>query len=149
MNLTPHFTLEELIFSQTALDKGIDNEPNDEVKENLLTLASGLERVRNLLGNPMLVSSGYRSAELNAVVHGVSDSAHLEGFAADFTCPDFGTPQQIVNFIHNNRVPLDQCIVEGAKNANNGWVHLSFDPKMRNEYMNAVFENGIAHYSKL
>ncbi len=141
MNLTPHFTLEELIFSQTALNKGIDNEPNDEVKENLLTLASGLERVRNLLGNPMLVSSGYRSAELNAVVHGVSDSAHIEGFAADFTCPDFGTPQQIVNFIHNNRVPLDQCIMEEK------WVHISFAPAMRNQYLVAKFINGVAHYA--
>jgi len=141
MNLTPHFTLEELIFSQTALDEGIDNEPNDEVKENLLTLASGLERVRNLLGNPMLVSSGYRSAELNAVVHGVFDSAHIEGFAADFTCPDFGTPQQIVNFIHNNRIPLDQCIMEET------WVHISFAPIMRNQYLVAKFINGVAHYA--
>ncbi len=141
MNLTPHFTLEELIFSQTALDRGIDNEPNDEVKDNLLTLASGLERVRGLLGNAMLISSGYRSAELNAAVHGVSDSAHIEGFAADFTCPDFGTPQQIVNFIHNNRVPLDQCIMEET------WVHISFAPDMRNQYLVAKFINGVAHYA--
>ena len=141
MNLTPHFTLEELIFSQTALDRGIDNEPNDEVKDNLLTLASGLERVRGLLGNSMLISSGYRSAELNAAVHGVSDSAHIEGFAADFTCPDFGTPQQIVNFIHNNRVPLDQCIMEET------WVHISFAPDMRNQYLVAKFINGVAHYA--
>ena len=80
--LTPHFTLDELTFSQTAVRHGIDNTPTPEIVDNLLRLAERLEEVRNLLGVPILVSSGYRSSELNALIPGASaSSAHVVGLA--------------------------------------------------------------------
>ena len=88
MNLTPHFTLEELIHSDTAKAKGIDNKPTRTEIANLMRLAQTLEEVRNVLGGKtIIISSGYRGEELNKAVGGVNDSAHRHGLAADFICP--------------------------------------------------------------
>ena len=139
--LTPHFALEEFIESQTAVRYNIDNSPSQGVKNNLMTLAQGLERVREVLSAALKISSGYRCTELNRKVGGAATSAHMDGFAADFTCPSFGTPEDIVQAIHKSGIQLDQCIQEGT------WVHISFDPRMRNQYLNAIFIKGTAHYT--
>ena len=100
--LTIHFSLEELTCSDTAVRLGIDNTPSDEVMANLNILAQGLEQVRTLLSlnnRPILISSGYRCSALNEALHGASNSAHMDGYAADFICPDFGTPLDIVKKI--------------------------------------------------
>jgi len=62
--LTPHFTLEEFTFSQTAARKGIDNTPHEGILDNLCILANGMENVRSLLNAPIYVSSGYRCPDL-------------------------------------------------------------------------------------
>ncbi len=142
MNLSPHFTLGELCFSSTAVRLGIDNTPNEEVIAHLGVLAQGLEQVRSLLGHPMHIDSGYRCDILNAAVRGSKTSAHLQGYAADFVCPDFGTPIEIVKLITGSTVAFDQCIQEGA------WVHISFDPRMRREVLTAHFANGTATYTQ-
>ena len=131
--LTEHFSLDELIFSSTAVRLGIDNAPPPEVVTNLTTLANGLELVRALLGNqPMHIDSGYRSAALNQQVGGVPSSAHVQGYAADFICPAFGTPLQIVEEIAASDIQYDQVIVECGR-----WVHLSFAPAMRRQLLTA------------
>ena len=141
--LTEHFSLEELIFSSTAVRLGIDNAPAPEVVTNLTTLANGLEQVRTLLGNqPMHIDSGYRSAALNKQVGGVPSSAHVQGYAADFICPAFGTPLQIVEEIAASDIQYDQVIQEGT------WCHLSFAPAMRRRVLTAHFDDGIATYSE-
>jgi zinc D-Ala-D-Ala carboxypeptidase len=64
--VTPHFTLEELIFSNTAVRLDIDNTPDEEALKNLQILAEGLEHVRTKLnGNAIRISSGYRCLPLN------------------------------------------------------------------------------------
>lgn len=141
MKLTEHFTLEELTFSQTAVRKGIDNEPSEAVKRNLRTLAEGLERVRAILIYPIRISSGYRSFYLNKAIGGSITSAHMDGYAADFTS-NFGTPNEIVRTLKRHGIQCDQCICEGT------WVHISFDPKMRNQFLTATFNNGVASYSE-
>ena len=141
MKLTEHFTLEELTFSQTATRKGINNEPSEAVKRNLKTLAEGLERVRGTLLYPIRISSGYRSYELNKLIGGSSKSAHMDGYAADFTS-NFGNPNEIVRTLKRHGIQCDQCICEGT------WVHISFDPKMRNQFLTATFNNGVATYSE-
>lgn len=133
MNLTDHFTLEELCLSSTAERQGIDNTPDSGIVENLKVLARGLETVRALLGRPMHIDSGYRCAALNAAVKGAKDSAHVKGYAADFICPGFGNPLEIVHAISSSALAFDQCIQEGT------WVHLSFDPKARKEVLTAHF----------
>jgi hypothetical protein len=142
MNLTPNFTLEELIFSSTAHARGISNTPTPDAVEHLHVLAAGLERVRAILGHAMHIDSGYRSPELNHLVRGVPNSAHVTGYAADFLCPEYGTPLEIVQRLHNDiDLEFDQIIQEGT------WVHISFAPAMRRQVLTAHFANGSASYS--
>jgi hypothetical protein len=144
MQLTEHFSLEELTFSSTAVARGIDNAPAPTIVEHLRVLAQGLEQVRAILNAPMKIDSGFRCVELNAIVRGVPTSAHLSGFAADFVCPAYGSPIEIVKKLTTppSVIEFDQLIQEGT------WVHISFAPTMRNEVLTAHFRGGKATYSR-
>ena len=122
--LSRHFTLEELIVSQAASRRGIDNTPAPQVVRNLRRLATLLEQVRKLLGGaPILVSSGYRCPELNAAVGGSKASAHMAGLAADFTAPGYGSVYQVARKIAASDLRYDQLIHEyGA------WIHIGLAP---------------------
>jgi hypothetical protein len=141
MNLSNSFTLEQLIFSETAVRKGIDNTPNDEQIANLTELAQVLERVQSLLGHPLHISSAFRSPKVNSLVGGSPTSAHMEGYAADFVCPSFGTPLEVCKAIVSSDLAFDQIIQEGT------WCHLSIDPRMRHETLTASFAGGKASYT--
>jgi zinc D-Ala-D-Ala carboxypeptidase len=122
--LTPHFTLEEFTDSQTAARMGLNNVPSSTSIErgNLQRTAETMEKVRALLGDkPVLISSGYRSPQVNAAVGGSKSSAHISGLAADFSCPGFGTPKHICKHLHAHMKALriDQLIHEYDT-----WVHL-------------------------
>jgi hypothetical protein len=121
MRLTPNFSLEQLIHSETAARERIDNTPDADLVDNLRLLAEGLEQVRMLTGFPLEISSGYRSSELNRRVGGAKSSQHTQGLAADFTCAEFGSPVDIIKAIRDSDIEFDQCILEYAK-----WVHISF-----------------------
>jgi hypothetical protein len=125
--LSRHFTLDELIVSQAAARRGIDNAPAPEIVRNLRRLAVLLERVRRLLGGtPILVSSGYRCPELNTVVGGSKTSAHLAGLAADFTAPGYGNVYEVARKISRSNIRYDQLIYEyGA------WIHVGLAPARR------------------
>jgi hypothetical protein len=142
VQLTEHFSLAEMIASSTATRLGIDNSPGLETITRLTATAVALERVRKLLGYQIHIDSGYRSPELNAAVKGAKTSAHLTGYAADFTCSQFGTPTEIVKVIAKSGIAFDQCIQEGT------WVHISFDPRMRQEVLTAHFGAGGTTYTK-
>ena len=128
--LTENFTLEELIASDTADAMGIDNTPGPDEEACLSFLADVLEEVRRILGDkPLFISSGYRCYELNVACGGADNSAHLYGLAADFTCPEYGTPLDICNTLlpYMETLAIDQLIWEW-----NGWVHLGLtagDPR--------------------
>ena len=127
MNLSQNFTLAQLTFSQTAARLGIDNTPGPEIIEHLTAVAVGLERVQQLLGHPILISSGYRSPALNASIPGsAKTSAHMEGWAADFTCEKFGDPMAVCKAISESELMFDQLILEYGR-----WAHISFKPPMR------------------
>jgi len=121
MWLTTNFSLEQLIYSETAERERIDNTPAPEIVNNLLRLARGLEQVRTLTGFPLEISSGYRCPELNSRVGGARTSQHTRGQAADFTCAEFGPPLEIIKAIRDSDIDFDQCILEYAR-----WVHISF-----------------------
>ena len=121
MQLSKHFSLDQLIRSETALERGIDNTPPPASVENLRRLADGLEQVQALLVNPLSISSAYRCPALNIAVGGSPDSQHVRGLAADFTCEDFGTPLAVAQAIGESDIEFDQCILEYAR-----WVHISF-----------------------
>lgn len=140
--LTPNFTLEEMTQSQTAVRRGIKNEANPVIKNNLTITAANMEEVRKLLcNNSIAINSGYRNLEVNRLIGGSSKSAHMEGWAVDFTCHKFGTPAQIVDVIKASDIKFDQLIEEGT------WVHISFAPARRKQVLKASFKNGKATYT--
>lgn len=121
MRLSENFSLEELTASETAARKGIDNTPSEEVIDNLKRLAAALQEVRALLNHrAILVSSGYRSPELNQAVGGSATSDHCKGLAADFICPSYGTPNDIIRAIAASDLSFKQVIREFDR-----WVHLA------------------------
>lgn len=144
MNLSEHFTLEEMLASAQGDRKGISNVPTQDVIQHLRITAEGLEKVRITLGSsPIHILSGYRCPELNRAVGGASGSAHMFGWAADFLCPTFGTPLEICKALVSSDLEFDQIIYEGT------WVHVSFDPKMRKDVLTARFhKDGPTTYTK-
>ena len=125
MNLSEHFTFEELTFSATGARKGIDNTPNMIASANLFRLAAFLEEVRKVLGKPMVVDSGYRSSTLNTLVGSKESSQHRVGAACDFRVGGM-TPRQICEAIKASDIQFDQLIQELT------WVHISI-PNHPNE----------------
>lgn len=140
MNLSPHFTLEELTHSQQAVRAKIDNTPDSTVLFGLTQIANLLEEVRQLLGeHPINISSGYRCTKLNTLIGGARTSQHVLGLAVDFICPSYGTPKEICQTLLASGLKFDQMICEGT------WVHLSLSAvgaALRNDVMTAVFEPG-------
>ena len=142
MNLSDHFSQDELTASQTATRQGIKNTPSTAVVENLRMLAALLEQVRTLLGDRSIhISSGFRSLALNRHIGSNDTSAHVRGYAADFTCPAFGTPIEVAKEIAESNLKFDQLIYEGT------WVHISCDPQNRRQLLTARFEHGHTYYT--
>lgn len=125
--MTENFSLEELIRSDYAVRKGLDNTPNPDVQANLLILAQGLERIRKLLGKPLIISSGYRSPKVNAGIGGASGSYHTKGLAADFTVPGM-TPAQVCYELEafKDQIQFDKVILEFPNSQSGGWTHVQF-----------------------
>jgi hypothetical protein len=120
MNLTPHFTLDELTSSEAAERNGWDNTPNETELANLKRLAAFLEEVKTALGGkPIMVSSGYRGKQVNDAVGSKDTSQHRLGCAVDFRVPQL-TPDQVVQAIIASGLPYDQVIREFDR-----WTHLS------------------------
>ena len=123
MNLTEHFTLEEL----TATDhRQFDNTPNETERANLVRLAGLLELVKVALGGkPVMVNSAFRSKQVNDAVGSKDTSQHRVGCAADIRVPGM-TPDQVVKAVIAAKLPFDQLIREFDR-----WTHISIpnDPK--------------------
>ena len=117
MNLTEHFTLEELTHTD---HRQFDNTPNDAEIANLVRLAEFLEKVKEVLGGkPIIVNSAFRSAEVNRAVGSSDKSQHRHGCACDFRVPSM-TPDEVVKAIVASDLKYDQCIREF-----NSWIHIS------------------------
>ena len=127
MKLSGHFSLAELTKSQTAVRKGIDNQPTLDHIENLTELCTHvLEPTRRNFGKPMVISSGYRSEELCEAIGSSKNSQHAKGEAADFEM--FGVDnKELAKYIKNNLV-FDQLILEfyNPDDPSSGWVHCSY-----------------------
>ena len=119
MQLTEHFTLEELITSEIAARHGLDNNPSLEVVANLERLARFLEEVRKILGKPIMINSAYRAPAINEAVKGSKSSQHLLGCAADIRVPNM-TPDEVVKAIIASNLQYDQLIREF-----DSWTHVS------------------------
>jgi uncharacterized protein YcbK (DUF882 family) len=120
MNLTPHFTLDELTASESADRNGWDNSPNDAELENLKRLADFLEQVKVVLGGkPVMINSAFRSKKVNDAVGSKDTSQHRIGCAADIRVPGM-TPDQVVKAVIASGIGYDQVIREFDR-----WTHIS------------------------
>jgi uncharacterized protein YcbK (DUF882 family) len=120
MNLTPHFTLDELTASESAERNGWDNSPNDAELENLKRLADFLEQVKVVLGGkPIMINSAFRSKKVNDSVGSKDTSQHRIGCAADIRVPGM-TPDEVVRKVIASGIGYDQVIREFDR-----WTHIS------------------------
>ena len=117
MNLTEHFTLEELTHTD---HREFDNEPNDAELENIKRLAEFLEKVKTVLGGkPIMVNSAFRSKQVNDAVGSKDTSQHRIGCAADIRVPSM-TPNEVVRAVIASGIGYDQVIREFDR-----WTHIS------------------------
>ena len=128
MNLSEHFSLEEATFSETAARLGINNQPSPQQLENMKKAAAGMEQVRALLGKSIRVNSWLRLPEVNVAVGGSKVSSHMDGWAIDFVCKEFGNPLAVCKAIEAAGIKFDQMIHEYSS-----WTHISFAPEMRGQ----------------
>jgi len=120
MNLTPHFSLDELTASESAERNGWDNTPTDAELENLKRLADMLEQVKVVLGGkPIMINSAFRSKKVNDAVGSKDTSQHRLGCAADLRVPGM-TPDEVVRKIVASGISFDQVIREFDR-----WTHIS------------------------
>ena len=122
IKLTAHVKLSEACKTST----GLNNEPNEEQINNLkLVCENVFEKARNHFGFPMYISCGFRSAEVNKKVGGVSNSDHLSGRALDIDCDVYGkiTNRELFDWIKEN-CEFRQLILEGGSK---GWVHVAYN----------------------
>jgi zinc D-Ala-D-Ala carboxypeptidase len=148
MKLSEHLDLSEVTRSDMAKRKGISNMPTPEHIENFKKLAENIfEPIRKHFGVPIMISSGYRSKELNKAIGGATSSQHLLGQALDLDMD--GTKNGVTNkmvfdYIKAN-LNFDQLINE----FDYSWVHVSYNPsgKQRKQILNAVKVGGKTSYT--
>jgi len=117
MNLSEHFTLEELTATS---HREFDNTPKANELANLMRVAALLEQVKTLLGGkPVMINSGFRSKQVNDSVGSKDTSQHRLGCAADIRVPGM-TPKEVVEAIMASDIPYDQLIKEF-----DSWTHIS------------------------
>ena len=143
MNLSKNLTLKEVIKSNTARRKGIDNSATGKHLENLVVTANQVfQPIREHFGVPIGVSSGYRSPDLNTAVRGSKTSQHCKGQALDLDADMHGgvTNKQIFQFIRDN-LQFTQLIWEYGDETEPNWVHVGYDPNnLKNQILIAYYD---------
>lgn len=123
-----HFTFTEFTRSETAIRLGYDNDPvlngeNDALCHIELLVTKLLDPIRDFIGEPVVITSGYRSEQVNKAVGGVPDSQHRKGQAADFIIPSIKTPLLTDLFWEiSDRFDFDQLIYYNKQ----GFMHISY-----------------------
>ena len=150
MNLSRNFTLSELIKSDTAIRKGINNNPNAEQIEKLKALCENiLQPVRDHFGR-VKITSGFRSVDLCLAIGSSSNSQHAKAEAADFECVGVDNAE-LADWIKDN-LPYDQLIVEyyTPGEPNSGWIHCSYvSDQPRASYLWAYRSEGKTKYKPI
>lgn len=129
-----YFTIEELTKSDSAKKYNIKNIPNKEQEQNLIALVDNiLDPLREAYKKPIIITSGFRSLELNTKINGSKTSQHMKGQAADIRSKEDTVEEnkKLFNLIQELKLPFDQLIDE----YNYNWVHVSFAPKNRRQIL--------------
>ena len=133
MQISEHFSLQELTVSELAVRNGWDNSPSPQELENLKRLADMLEKVRALVGKPIIINSAYRSKQVNDAVGSKDSSQHRIGCAADIRVVGMN-PDQVCRAIIASDIQYDQIIREFYDpEKGGGWTHISV-PNKPNDY---------------
>lgn len=131
IKLAPHFTVYEMTRSGVAIENGLDNKPSKAALKALEALCQNvLEPLREHFG-PIVVSSGYRSEEVNLLVGGVPCSQHCKGEAADIVVNNEKRGKALFNYIRRN-LDFDQLIWEPIGASSPRWLHVSYTTRRRN-----------------
>lgn len=145
IKLTANFSLEEMLISDTAVRKGIQEQfnPPQQVIDNLTALCENiLQPLRNEVPNIIRITSGYRCEKVNKAIGGAKTSQHIEGKAADHTIEGM-TVEQLFRYYYEHGYDVDQCIQEF-----DSWVHVSYNGgKNRNQFLRATKVNGKTVYT--
>jgi hypothetical protein len=148
MNLSKNFTVAELSKSEAAIRQGLDNTPSMIVIDNLQALVDNiLQPLREKFG-PVIVTSGYRSPDVNKAIGGSATSDHCKGFAADFEVLGMDN-RQLALYIKDN-MKFTQLILEFYTGVpDSGWVHVSFNKdSLKNQALTAVKVGGKTVYKQ-
>ena len=152
MKLTANITLDELTKSQVAERKGINNNPNPQQIENLKALATNiLQPIRSHYDKPLIISSGFRCAELCIAIGSSVNSQHVadnDAAAADFEKPGVDT-RELAKYIRSE-LEFDQLILEFYRDnePTSGWIHCSYSTNNnRNQSLRAQRVDGKTQYS--
>lgn len=148
MMLSKNLSLAEIIKSQTAIRKNIDNRPSLRHQDNLIAIAQAVfQPLRDWYGKPITVSSGYRSPQLNQAINGSLSSQHCKGEALDLDVGDENF--MLFDYIRLN-VDFDQMIWEFGDDVNPAWVHVSYsnDTPNRKQILKAVKIDGKTKYEQ-
>lgn len=149
MRISDHISYKEAVKSNTALRRGIENEPDSYQLTNMVGLAFNIfEPLRRWVGGPIKINSFFRSPKLNKAIGGSSRSQHCEGRAIDID-DTFGhkTNAEMFHYIKDN-LSFDQLIWEFGDQNNPDWVHVSFvsEEENRGRCMKAIKSNGKTKY---
>ena len=147
--ISKHISYKEGVYSNTAIRRGIDNDPNEEQLENMKLIADEVfEPLRVWVGGPIKINSFFRSPELNTAIGGSATSQHCKGQAMDID-DTFGkaTNAEMYHWIKEN-LDFDQMIWEFGDDDNPNWVHVSYvsPKKNRNRCLKAYKESGKTKY---
>lgn len=138
MNNPKYFELTELLKSETAVAHGIENLPTWELVETLKKFVSStLDPIRVKWSETLIVSSGYRTPELNVIVGGSATSDHMEGLAVDIKLPFYSKRKLLDLFIliqimaESGEIDIDQVIFYRKKKI----IHIGAGEKLRKQFI--------------
>lgn len=144
-NLSKYFDISEFLRSEVAARNDLDMAPPPEVVANLTKLSNLiLEPIREVCGVPLIVTSGYRPADLNKLIGGSVNSDHLFGLAVDFHAYGHDLAWLVERIEGLPDLPLKQCITEFSQ-----WVHCSLDlsDTPKRQFLTATRVNGNTVYT--
>ena len=149
MKLSYNFTLDELTKSEIAIRRGLNNTPSTSVIENLQRLVTNvLQPLRDKFG-PIVISSGYRSPQVNVAIGGSIKSDHILGMAADIEAPGLDNKQLALYIAKNFKYTqlILEFYTEGVPDS--GWIHVSYDEEdLKCENLTAIKQDGKTVYLK-
>ena len=151
MKLSKNLSLNEVIKSNTAERRGIDNNPNETHLANLKYLAEQVfQPIRDHFGVPIYISSGYRSPALNEAIGGSPRSFPSHGMALDLDQDgrNKGVSNADVFFFIKENLPFSELIWEFGTEDNPNWVHVAIAKGRENEKKTKIAEkiNGKTQY---